>query len=39
MRRRLLASLMALLLAFGLVSSASAQSYSFGLPKEVVDVY
>ncbi len=39
MRRRLLASLMALLLAFGLVSSASAQSYSFSLPKEVVDVY
>ena len=39
MRRRLLASLLVLLLAFGLVPNVLAQSYSFRLPKEVVHVY
>ena len=39
MRRRFLTSLLVFLLAFGLVSSAAAQSYSFRLDKEVIHVY
>lgn len=39
MRRRFLASLLVFLLAFSLVPSASAQSYSFRLSKELVHVY
>jgi hypothetical protein len=38
MQKRLLAFLLVMVLAFGLVSSVSAQSYSFSLDKEVVDV-
>jgi hypothetical protein len=39
MLRRLLTSLFALILALSLVSSAAAQSYTFRLDREVVDVF
>ncbi len=39
MKQKIFAICLVLLLTFGLVTGASAQSYSFSLDKEVVNVY